>query len=277
MDGGRRRRCSSRTSPRSPGFASLAIGPIIPVRVFGLLVAFGTLVILLMSFTLVPALMALAREERPASRAATCGGRAAPRRGSGAPGVASAVEGCRGRGRDASSWPSRRSGIAQIRINNNMVAWFKPGSDDPRGGPRAEPGARRHGDALPRGRRPAPDAVTEPRVPAGPRGAPAEPRARARRGQDHLGGGRRQARPPGAQRRRPGRRSSPTRRRPSRQALLLFSMAARPRELANVVDDPYQKANLVVQLRSWDAVDTRALLATVQRPPRRAARFPGPR
>jgi predicted RND superfamily exporter protein len=47
------------------GFASLAIGPIIPVRVFGLLVAFGTLVILLMSFTLVPALLALTGRGRP--------------------------------------------------------------------------------------------------------------------------------------------------------------------------------------------------------------------
>src|SRR4030065_315365 len=49
------------------GFASLAAGHIIPVRVFGLLIAFGTLVLLLMSFTLTPALLALIKPERLAS------------------------------------------------------------------------------------------------------------------------------------------------------------------------------------------------------------------
>jgi predicted RND superfamily exporter protein len=42
-------------------------------------------------------------------------------------------------------------------------------------------------------------------------------------------------------------------------------MAARPRELNNLVDNPYHKANLMVQLRSWDAVDTRAVLEDVRR------------
>lgn len=46
------------------GFASLAAGFIVPVRVFGLLVGFGTLVILLMSFTLVPVTLILMREDR---------------------------------------------------------------------------------------------------------------------------------------------------------------------------------------------------------------------
>ena len=45
------------------GFAALATGSIVPVRVFGLLVGFGTLVILLMSFTLVPAILILMRED----------------------------------------------------------------------------------------------------------------------------------------------------------------------------------------------------------------------
>ena len=49
------------------GFASLATASIIPVKIFGLVVGFGTLVILLMSFTLVPALMALMREEKLAT------------------------------------------------------------------------------------------------------------------------------------------------------------------------------------------------------------------
>jgi predicted RND superfamily exporter protein len=44
------------------------------------------------------------------------------------------------------------------------------------------------------------------------------------------------------------------------QYLLLFSMAARPRDLDSLVDAGYQRANLIVQLRSWDAVETGALL-----------------
>ena len=48
------------------------------------------------------------------------------------------------------------------------------------------------------------------------------------------------------------------------QYLLLFSSTARPGDLDNVVDYPYQKANLMVQLRSWDSVETRALLERIQ-------------
>src|SRR3989338_5919767 len=41
------------------GFAALATVTIVPVKIFGLVVAFGTLVILLMSYTFVPALLML--------------------------------------------------------------------------------------------------------------------------------------------------------------------------------------------------------------------------
>jgi predicted RND superfamily exporter protein len=44
------------------------------------------------------------------------------------------------------------------------------------------------------------------------------------------------------------------------QYLLLLQMGMPPRDMNNVVDYPYQKANLVVQLKSWDAVSARALL-----------------
>ncbi len=37
------------------------------------------------------------------------------------------------------------------------------------------------------------------------------------------------------------------------QYLFLFSMSAKPSDLNNVVDYPSQKANLMVQLKSWDA------------------------
>src|SRR3989338_8355208 len=46
------------------GFAALATGAIIPVKIFGLVVGFGTMLILLMSYTLVPAILMLMSEER---------------------------------------------------------------------------------------------------------------------------------------------------------------------------------------------------------------------
>ncbi len=46
---------------------------------------------------------------------------------------------------------------------------------------------------------------------------------------------------------------------------MLLNMGVQPRELNNVVDYPYQKANLIVQLRSWDAVEAKALLNEAQR------------
>src|SRR3970282_40174 len=103
------------------GFASLGIGPIVPVRIFGFLVAFGTLVILLMSFTLVPALMALMKEERLRNRTPEESPEASPTTWLGKAGQLSV------------RWKKSVSllaailmvlsvvGIARIRINNNMI------------------------------------------------------------------------------------------------------------------------------------------------------------
>src|SRR3990172_6549149 len=110
------------------GFASLGIGPIVPVRIFGFLVAFGTLVILLMSFTLVPALMTLMREEKLL--------RMAPEQLSSATGQVWLAK----LGQSSLRW--RKAvvlvatllalasilGVARVRINNNMISWFKQGS-----------------------------------------------------------------------------------------------------------------------------------------------------
>jgi hypothetical protein len=49
------------------------------------------------------------------------------------------------------------------------------------------------------------------------------------------------------------------------QYLFLFSMAARPSDLDNVVDYSFQQANLWVQLRTWDATAMREVLSAVQR------------
>lgn len=112
------------------GFGVLGVGNIIPVRVFGLFVAFGIGSIALLSFTFLPAVMTLVGE-RSLRRAA---GREAPERNR-------AGTFLRQAGRFAvnkrvavivaglvlvsfSIW-----GITKIRVNNNMVAWFKSGSD----------------------------------------------------------------------------------------------------------------------------------------------------
>jgi len=112
------------------GFASLASASIVPVKVFGLLVGFGTLVILLMSFTLVPAILMLVRAERiPALRidargeqrptgsrllrlGAFCADRAKP---IALVGLALLVV--------------AGFGISRLRVNNNMVHWFKGRSE----------------------------------------------------------------------------------------------------------------------------------------------------
>ena len=111
------------------GFGVLVIGGIVPVRVFGLFTAFGTLVIRLMSFSFIPAVMMLVREDqlRRASRhespdagasrwLAWLGGVSVshPRAVAASGAVLLAIA---------------LVGLPQIRINNNMVRWFKPASD----------------------------------------------------------------------------------------------------------------------------------------------------
>jgi predicted RND superfamily exporter protein len=243
------------------GFASLAIGPIIPVRVFGLLVAFGTLAILVMSFTLVPALLALisrgpaavATEQEPDSPWLRRVGQAciAWKRGVVVIGViAVAVSAV---------------GIAKIRINNNLVAWFKPSSDI-----RVADAILSHalgGTAMlylvADGRQP--DAVTRPEFLRALEGlqrrierepvvgktvsvADVVKRVHRMLSDDD-----------------PSREVIPDSREAVAQLLLLFSTTARPRDLNNVVDTLYQRADLMVQLRSWDAVETEALLGEIER------------
>ena len=108
------------------GFAALGAAPIVPVKVFGLIVAFGTLVIMLMSFTLIPAIMAVLRERQiPRVRAVRETGVAAR-------------QGLLTRLGDFSLRNARPiaivgilllagavAGLFRIRVNNNMVHWFR--------------------------------------------------------------------------------------------------------------------------------------------------------
>lgn len=243
------------------GFASLAIGPIIPVRVFGLLVAFGTLVVLLMSFTLVPALLALTRggrptaaraEPEPASRWLTRVGEACV-----AWKVAVVLVG-------AVVMAVSVVGLAKIRINNNLVAWFKPASEIRVADAhlsRALGGTATLYLVADGGR---PDTVTRPEFLRGLEGLQRRIERESIVGKtvsvaDVVKRVHRVLNDDD-----PSRETVPDSQEAVAQALLLFSMGARPRDLANVVDTPYQKANLMVQLRSWDAVETAALLTVVR-------------
>ncbi|OGX14188.1 MAG: hypothetical protein A2351_04910 [Omnitrophica bacterium RIFOXYB12_FULL_50_7] len=111
------------------GFAALATGAIVPLKIFGLVIGFGTLVVLVMSYTLVPAVLMLIPETHILKMAQTHG------KGS----------------NEGPSWLSHLgkfcvtrtkpillagfvlfvvavAGLGQIRVNNNMVHWFKRGS-----------------------------------------------------------------------------------------------------------------------------------------------------
>jgi predicted RND superfamily exporter protein len=243
------------------GFASLAIGPIVPVHVFRLLVAFGTSMILLMSFTLVPALLMLGRDRWVAARAEAADGAS--------PWLAWLGRTCVAR-RKPVAWTGAILlviavlGLFQIRVNNNLLSFFKYGSDI-RVADRYL--SRNLGGTAPlylvaEGK--TPDTATQPeflraldelqrsleRDPVvGKTVSLADVVKRIHRvlhGDD------------------PAQEIIPDSQDEVAQYLLLFSMAARPRDLDNLVDNRYEKANLVVQLRSWDAVATKALLGRVQ-------------
>ena len=246
------------------GFASLAIGPIIPVRVFGLLVAFGTLVILLMSFTVVPAIMALMRETRLArfrvhdaetttgSRWLTALGRLGLARRKAVVLVGlflllvAAV------------------GIRQIRVNNNMVEWFKRSSDIRQADRVLNDGLGGTATLYLVAVAGKEDAIKDPSLLRAIEGL-------QRRLATHQVVGKTLSVADYVKRVNRVLHGNdlryeviPDSKDLVGQYLLLFNMAVKPRDLDNVVDYPFQKANISVQMKSWDAVETREVLRDVQ-------------
>ncbi|OIO36492.1 MAG: hypothetical protein AUJ74_02030 [Candidatus Omnitrophica bacterium CG1_02_44_16] len=111
------------------GFAALATVTIVPVKIFGLVVAFGTLVVLLLSFTFIPALLMLVPEKHILKLASA-------------------------QGKEEKFYPLllrlgrfcvektkpillvgimlfivAMAGLSRIHVNNNMVHWFKFNSE----------------------------------------------------------------------------------------------------------------------------------------------------
>ena len=247
------------------GFAALATGHIIPVKVFGLLVAFGALVILLTSFTLVPAVLMLIPEAKLArltlgedvaesrlSRWLWRLGEVSIRRRGLVVGV--------GVGLLALS----AVGISRIRVNNNMVAWFKPHSEirqadtelnrrlggtataylvavGQHDGDMQRPEVLRYLEGLGR--------YLEQSPVVGKATSVADLVKRVSRvlHEDN-----------------PAHEVLPDTKQAVAQYLLLFSMAAKPRDLNNFVDLPFRQANLWLQLKTWDADAMQLVLARVK-------------
>ena len=235
------------------GFGVLTIGGIIPVRVFGLFVAFGTMVIRLMSFTFLPAVMMLQKEERLSRRA----GRDSVEHG------ASAWLGKLGRFAIHQPKTLLAAGVilvilavigtTQIRINNNMVNWFKSSSEIRQADRimNANLGGTSLGYLVARGD--SEGSIIEPshlshlenlqkhleELPAVGKTMSLADLVKRMHQVMHQG--------------QPEFYRLPEDKKVIAQYLFMFGMAAKPSTLNNLVDYPYQEANLFVQLKTWDA------------------------
>lgn len=246
-------------------FASLATGPIVPVKVFGIFVAVGTLGILLMSFTVVPAVLMLMSERRVLAMA---------ERQQAGQGNASGWLAALGR------WGVARSrvvlvaglallalaafGMSQIRVNNNMVSWFRTHSEIRQAdrvlneklggtatgylvvrGPSADfikrPETLRWIESLQR------ELEKDPLV--GKTVSVADVVKRINRVL-HGDEARFETVPDSAD--------------VVAQQLFVFTMAVKPRDLDNLVDYPFQSANVILQLKSWDADVMRRAMARAE-------------
>ncbi len=236
------------------GFAALATATIIPVKIFGLVVAFGTLVILLLSFTLVPAVLVLLREGQIHALARSQDGE----------GVGSRTvlwrlgEFCVRRARriavaGAVLLVVAAVGLSRIEVNNNMVHWFKFGSDvrtadrvlNERLGGTSTAYLIVEGAAA--------DAVKDPSILRTIEGLQRELERDSRVGKtfsvvDYLKRVNRALHED-----EPAFDRIPDSADEVGQYLFLLSTAAKPRDLDNVVDYPFQRANVHLQLKSWDA------------------------
>ncbi|HLF30722.1 MAG TPA: MMPL family transporter [Xanthomonadales bacterium] len=245
------------------GFAVMLFMNIVPVKVFGGLIAFGTIVLRLLSFSFIPAVLTFVREDKLAGaaedatqdRSARLLGRVGAF-GATRPGLTVAVA--------LALAVVAVVGTTRIHVNNNLVAWFKTGSEirvadtamnTALGGTSLgylvveaqeadfmkRPEAMRWLEGLQR------HLETLPVV--GKTFSVADYVKRINRvlhdddpkydvvpdTQDGIG-----------------------------QYLFLFSMSAKPSDLDNVVDPTFAKANLWIQMKTWDADAMRAVISAAE-------------
>ena len=247
-------------------FGVLIFMQIIPVRVFGAMVAFGTVALRLLSFSLIPAILTLIREESIE--------RAIERETTAHESVSSRALGALGAFGTRAARPTVIAGLvlfaialvgtARITVNNNMVEWFKKGSDV-RVADRVMNGAL-GGTSLAyvvaTGKED--DYIKTPEAMNYIEGL-----------QRHL------EKLPFV-----GKTSSvvdyvrrinlvlhdndpafdrvPETKEMVGQYLFLFGMSAKPSDLDNVVDYPFRRANIWVQLKTWDVQAMRSVIASVK-------------
>ncbi|MBI3752510.1 MAG: MMPL family transporter, partial [Deltaproteobacteria bacterium] len=236
------------------GFAVLATMHIIPVKVFGIFIAFGTVVIRLMSFSLIPAAMMLVSEKK--ILAAASGEDETEN-------IAARILkklGAIGAHKSAATVTAgiivlilAGIGIGKIHVNNNMVKWFKAGSDvreadriinEKLGGTALgymvavsgeedfikKPETLRSIESLQR------DLEKLPNV--GKTFSVVDYVKRINRVFHNDD---------------PAFDNIPDSKEAVAQFLFMFNMSAKPSDLDNVVDYQFKKANIWVQLKTWDA------------------------
>ncbi len=246
------------------GFGVLVFMHIIPVKVFGVFVAFGTIVIRLMSFSFIPALMMLTSDKkllRMADRedAESGSGNAWLRKlgdtGYHKSGIVIIV--------GVVMLALAIVGLTQIRVNNNMVSWFKKSSDI------------RQADTAMNGKlagtasayivAESPDidamkdyhnlkAIEELQKELGKLPVVGKTTSIAdivKRVNKVLHGN------------DPEYDTIPQSSEEIAQYLFLFGMSAKPRDLENVVTADYDKANILLQLKTWDAIAMREVLKKI--------------
>ncbi|MEW6366561.1 MAG: MMPL family transporter [Acidobacteriota bacterium] len=249
------------------GFAALMLMSIVPVRVFGGLIAFGTIALRLLSFSFIPAVLMLLDEGRLLGTSTGEDSERGP-----------VARWLRALGGIGAYHPAATVivavvlaagsilGTTRIVVNNNMVKWFKEGSEVRTadavmnralggtslgyvvaisGSPEEEliknPAAMRYIEGLQR------DLEKLPLV--GKTTSVVDYVKRINRvlhGDD------------------PAYDVVPDSKDQIGQYLFLFSMSAKPADLDNVVDSAFQKANIWVQLKSWDAEAMREVIRQME-------------
>ncbi|MHB8880202.1 MAG: efflux RND transporter permease subunit [Thermodesulfovibrionales bacterium] len=246
------------------GFAVLLFMNIIPVKVFGGLVAFGTIALRILSFSFIPAMFTFVKDEKieKIAHAEDVGTDKTSRFlkklagiGTHKPALTVAV--------GLVLVGVALIGIAKTKVNNNMVEWFKKGSDvrvsdtvinQALGGTslgyvvaiakedeyiktpeamRYIEGLQRHLEKLPVVGKTTSVVDYVKRI------------NRVLHDDD------------------PKYDAVPETKEMIGQYIFLFSMSAKPSDLDNVVDYPFKRANIWVQLRTWDATAMQTVINTV--------------
>jgi hypothetical protein len=247
------------------GFAVLLFMNIVPVRVFGGLVAFGTIALRVLSFSFIPAMFMFVSEKGIA--------RIASSEDEGAGRVSYLLRRLARVGTDHAGktvlvgmllFVVAIVGLSRINVNNNLVEWFKPSSEiriadsvmnDALGGTSLgyivaisnedeyikTPEAMRYIEELQR------HIETLPVV--GKTTSVVDYVKRINRVLHDDD---------------PAFETVPDSKELVGQYLFLFAMSAKPADLDNVVDYPFSKANVWVQLKTWDANAMKDVLRAVE-------------